>query len=371
MFLKSTLTGLVCAYGLLASGGKSGGPSPAPAPNTAEVRISNEITPAGGTTQVKFSLTNPQPILSGGTSFSGFAANGVSLWSPLGDTAGSAVFNNGQFQISAVSPQGDLGTATDYPILTVTMTLPPTLAVGSTFPLDLANFSFLSPTGTIAVTTKPGTLTVGGSFWIQNVLPGGGTYPAGTTVRVLGQGFLPNAQLKTPQIKFSSWRVVDSTEIDFVLKEQTTMDAQAIQVTSGNLTQTYYSYLRGVLLSQPSKVLLQNTDPIFQQQTHALAAITALDAPTATQYTALALQNPNPGPAVATLTLTHSDGSAETNAIVLPSGARVMDEIGALVLSTGVRNGDQLNLVSTAPIQILGLNADESLWTAQPFLPSF
>lgn len=361
------------SVGIICAGGSKPVAPPPPAPNSAEIRVFSEVAPPGGTVQVKFGLTNPQPIMTGGTGMPAYSLDGVSLWSALGDSAGVGYLTkDGQLYISAISPQSDLGTVTDYPFLTVTMNVPTTLKTGTVVPLTLTTApNFVNGLGTIATTVKPGTLTIGGGFSIHNVKPGGGTYAAGTTIRVEGSGFASNAVLKTPTFKVNSYRVVSSTEIEFTLKSQTTLDAQPIQVISGGLTQTYYSYLRGIPTQSPSRSQLKNTDPIFQLLTHSLAAAAPAPAQVPGQYTAYALQNPNPGPAAITLTLTHADGSITTRLAVLNSGERLMDELGALFGGVNVAAGDRFSLVSTAPIQILGMKVDETAWTIVPFLPTF
>ncbi len=368
--LKKTI---VCfcsiAAALYASGGKSGTPE-STAPNSVEVLISKEIAPAGGTVQMKFSTTSPQPIMSGATGFDGYSLDGVSLSSPLGDAAGIALQRGSAIQVLPLS-SGDLGT-TEYPFLTVTMTLPQTLAAGTIVPIDLSRSTDLvNSAGPIGVSTKPGSITVGGTFSINQVIPGGGTYPGGTVVRILGQGFAPNAGLHTVEVNFSSYKVVSPTEIDFVLKEQSTLDNTSVQVSSGGNTQTFYGYVRGESLQPPSRPLLLNVDPAFQRLTHALAQAGPFAEQAPGQYVALALQNPNPGPAAVTLTLTHADGSTTSNLIVLPSGTRIMDDVAALTGVGSLAAGDVLNLTSTAAIQILGISADETAGTANPFLPAF
>lgn len=366
---KILIMSLAAASSIFASGG-SGGGGGVPVPGTAELRISSELVPAGGTAQVKYSFTNPEPIMSGGIGMDDWGLFGISLWSPAGDAAGVGLTKAGKLFITTVSPLGDLGSVTDYPFLTVTRAVPSRLAPGTVIPLT-ASPSLFTALGQLTTTVKPGTLTVGGTFFINNVTPGGGTWAAGTTIRVLGSGFLPNASLRTPNMKFSSFKVVSSTEIDIVLKDTTVMDAHAIQVTSGGLTQTYYSYLRGVPVSEPSKTLLKNIDPIFQLQTHALATAGPFDGLSSDRYPAMALQNPNPGPAAVSLSLTHTDGTVSSSLVVLPSGGRIMDDVASLVGIGSVLPGDVFRLTSTVAIQILGINADEIAGTATPFLPAF
>ena len=269
--------------------------APPPADGTAaEIRIPSEIVPPGGTLQVKYSFTNPEPILTGGMGVGSFLTNGVSLSSASGDAAGVGLYSNGQLIITAVSPLGDLGSSVDYPFLTVTMKVPESLAAGTKLPLTIDWAQLAAAGGPMSVTVKPGTLTVGSNFWIHGVTPGGGTWPAGTRVVIDGKGFLPSAQLRTV-FKVSSYRVVNPEQIELVLKEQTTMDSQQIQVLNGGFSQTYYSYLRGVPVRQPARSFLRSVEPVFQLQTHALATTAPLNAQTDTQYTALAIQNPNPG----------------------------------------------------------------------------
>jgi hypothetical protein len=367
---KAILCLCTAAAGLYASGGKSGTPEQT-APNSAEILISKEMAPAGGTVQVKFSTTSPQPIMSGGTGFPGFSLNGVALTSPLGDAAGIALQQGSTIQILPLSPSGDLGTG-EYPFLTVTMTLPSSLTPGTVLPIDLSPGTALSnAAGPVSITTKPGSITAGGTFSINEVQPGGGTYPGGTVVRILGQGFQPNAGLRTIEMNYSSYKVVSPTEIDFVLKEKTTLDGTAVQVSGIGVTQTFYCYLRGQYLQLPSRALLRNVDPAFQRLTHALAQAGPFAAQAPGQYVALAMQNPSPGPAAVTVTLTHVDGSTTSALIVLPSGTRIMDDIAALTGAGSLKTGDMLNVMSTSPIQILGIYADENLGTAKPFLPAF
>ena len=167
-----------CAASLvLASGGGTGGVTPA---GSAEVRTLSETVPAGGTAQVKMLFTQPRPITSTGAGFDmgGFNIDGIAFFSPLGDTAGTAVLRNGKLYISAVSPNSDFGTNLDYPFLMITMDVPASIPKGSTFPLALSNAIFVTPDGPLTlVDPKPGVLKVGGSISVRGVFPGGGTIP--------------------------------------------------------------------------------------------------------------------------------------------------------------------------------------------------
>src|SRR5205085_7073645 len=94
------------------------------------------------------------------------------------------------------SPDSDFGSNLDYPFVTVTLTIPSTVPAGSTYPLSLSNALFVGPSGPFSFTDpKPGTLTVGGSISIRGLVPGGGTWPAGTVITVQGTGFKSTTKL--------------------------------------------------------------------------------------------------------------------------------------------------------------------------------
>src|SRR5438552_757037 len=120
--LSVFVTGTMFGSGPNPAGGGTGVPG-VTAPGAAEVRTLSERVPAAGTVQVKFLLTQPRPITSGGSAFAtdGFSVLGVSLTSPLGDTAGAAVSHNGSLYVSVISPNSDFGTNLDYPFMTIAM----------------------------------------------------------------------------------------------------------------------------------------------------------------------------------------------------------------------------------------------------------
>jgi hypothetical protein len=365
---KIMIAGLAAAVALTAAGKQN--PTP---PNTAEIFVSSETVPAGGTVQVKFSLTEPHPISSSGAGYAlaGMTVDGVAVWSPAGDAGGVGVVKNGSLYIAAISPSGSLGTGLDYPFLTITSDIPATLKTGTSFPLTWSSDSSISTSaGPMILSMKPGKLVVGGSISIHGVYPGGGTWPAGTLVKILGTGFKSTTRL-TAQFKTSSVAVVSANEIDITLKELTTLDAQKVTVTnSDGSTDSYFSYLRGVLVRQPTRSLLRNSEPAFPLQTHAIASLVA---PTlsASQFAGLALQNPNPGPLVVTFELDSASGGSQVTSVTLPSGTRLVDDLSSLLNGAVVSAGDTVRLTSTAPVQILGLLGDESAVTVTPFFPTF
>lgn len=367
------VAGMAVASGPGSTGGGGGGtgvPGVTP-PGAMEVRTLSERIPAGGTVQVKFLLTQPRPITSGGSAFAtdGFNVLGVSLTSPLGDTAGTAVSHNGTLYVSAISPLGDFGTNLDYPFMTIALEIPATTPTGTIFPLAMPDATFQGTSGPLTLTDpKPGTLTIGGSVSIYGVFPGGGTRSAGTVISVLGTGFQPTTKIAT-KMKISTPVYVSPTEMRFSLQETTTMDQQPIQVTNPDGSQVvFYSYLRGTLIASPSHALLRDTDPIFQTTTHGVATIGPLTAMGPGQYTALAIQNPTDGPVAVTFQV---QSTGATTIVMLPSSGRVIDDLSTLLGGAAIGAGDIVTVTSTSGVQILGLNADDVAYTVAPFLPAF
>lgn len=365
---------------LMASGPNTAGGGRAPDPGTttgvtlpgaAEIRTLSERVPAGGTVQVKHLLTQPRPITSSGAfmPLDGFTVDGVAISSALGDAAGAAVVNNRSLYVSVISPDSDFGMNLDYPFLMVTMDIPASTRAGSVIPLGLAGMVAQTPTGPLAfVDPKPGNLTVAGTVSVHNVVPGGGTWPSGTVIRVLGSGFQPGTHVST-KMKTSNPVYVSPGEFQMTLQDTTTMDMQPIQVVNPDGSQVvYYSYLRGVPVRPPSRPLLQNTEPIFQTQTHGIATIGPLPALAAGQFAALAVQNPTAGPVAVSFRL---ERTAATNIVQLPSGARIMDDLSSLLEGATLEPGDVVTVTATSGVQILGMYGDANAGAIMPFLPAF
>lgn len=364
-------TAALLASGGSGSGGSGGGGTGVTPAGTAEVHTFSEKIPAGGTVQAKYSLTTPRPIFGGGPKLMtyDFTVNGVAITSPLGDAAGVALSQNGTLAVEIISPSGDYGTNLDYPFMTVAMTIPDSKSVGSQYPIVFPDTVYDTPSGPITFSDpKPGILTVGGSVSIHGAVPGGGTWPAGTLIHVQGTGFVKGTKLIT-KMRMSSPVYVSPTEMTFVLQTSTTLDSQPITAQNPDgSTATYYSYLRGVSVSLPSRAMLQNADPIFQSQTHGFATAAPLPVMAPWQFMAFAVQNPTEGPAVVTF---YHQRTGVTATVLLPSCGRVMDEISALFNGLSLLPGDVISINATSGVQILGMAGDEAAGTLKPFLPQF
>src|SRR5262249_57414659 len=103
--------------------------------------------------------------------------------------------------------------------------------IGNTYPVSLGASSSTwrnllgSP---IAVSLQPGSITVGGSVNISNVIPGGGRLPAGAMFRIIGTGFSDKTHVQLSGIGTSSVKCVSPTEIQVTLSQPATLDGTLI-----------------------------------------------------------------------------------------------------------------------------------------------
>lgn len=371
--MKSFLMLGLCSLAVFGGGpvnGGGGGTTPGvQAPGTVEVRTLNERVPAGSTVQAKFLFTQPRPISSTGPRMyvDDYSVNGISAFSPNGDTAGVGFVLNKYLNIEVISPDSDFGTNLDYPFLTVAVTIPASVPTGTKVPLAFADGIFQSPTGPLTLVSKPGILTVGGSVGIDGVYPGGGTWPAGTILHVRGRGFQPNTKLTT-RLKATA-AYVSPSEMIVRLNDVATVDSQAFTALNPDGSSvTYYSYLRGVLVQAPSRALLQHAEPIFQTQTHGIGTVGPLTALDPGQFLALAIQNPTAGPVAVTF---YHQQSGKSATITLPSGGRLLEDVQVLLGGVVLSVGDTVTVSATSAVQMLGIKGDENLGTLAPFLPVF
>jgi hypothetical protein len=352
------------------------GPGPSGSTTTTSqvsLHIPDEMAPPDGVVQMKFMVTEPTPISSGGPRFAFAktfdAVRGIELFQATGDVNGAAVINGSQVNVFYTSSSGAQGT--DYPVMTVALHVRPDAMPGSQvqFSLDPSSTWILGLLG--AATLKPvppANVTVGGTISITNVVPGGGILPAGSIVSIQGMGFQPQTQIQLNAIKATSISVVSPNEIQFTLTEATNMTGQKIQVVNQDGSQdTYFSYLRGVSLLQSSRSLLQSTVPIFSSITHSQATYAPMGTLQLNQFSGVAVQNPSLVPAAVTIALySIQNGLLGSSTINLPSGYRFIAETSELA-HAAPQLGSYVVVTSTQPVQSLGFIADETQSTLQPF----
>jgi hypothetical protein len=337
------------------------------------VKISNEVVPAGGMAQVKVLLTSPQPITGGGVKFDGALslADGISLSSTTGDVFGAALQNGSQIDVRFTSPKGTFGTEADYPLMTFTFGVDPAATPGQTTPADVGSSSLWQTLiGSQApVEIKPGSVTVGGSISVTDVIPGGGTLPAGATFSILGTGFTPRTKVHINPLVMSSATYVSPTEIQVTLLDGGTLDGTEIRLKNpdGSLVY-YYSYLRGVKAGVSTHPLIARAVPIFSTKTSVSAVLPPMILPqfNSPYAVGVALQNPGPDAADVTLELVSAPGPpVSTATITLAPRARISRELSEW-FTGAIPAGASVRVRSTNPIQVLGLLANTDDGTVLP-----
>jgi hypothetical protein len=337
------------------------------------IRVSSETAPVGGVAQVKVLLTSPQPITGGGVSFDGAlgTADGISLFSPTGDVFGAAVQNGSNVSVRFVSPNGTFGTNTDYPILTVTFGVGTTCFRGEILPVSLGSSSWWQNAlgSTVPMELKPGTITIGGSVSITNVVPGGGELPAGGTFDILGMNFSPKTQVQLSNAQGSSITYLNSGAIRVTLKNATRMDGVGIQVKNPDgSSDKYFSYLRGVPVGASANPLIAPAVPIFSTLTSSSWTLGPMMLPQFNSPYALGLALQNPGAADANVTLelhTVPGPPAAAVTLTLGPGLKISREISEW-FGTALPSGAYVRVVSDQPVQALGLLANSTDGSVMP-----
>jgi hypothetical protein len=353
-------------------------PTPAPFPGIS-LSVQNSTIPPGGIFQFQFMLTEPKPIGNGSTrpqtpTGPVGPVRGISINDQLGITAGVAVVNELGVQINTTSPLATFGTGTvlDYPILTMTFPVLAEATVGSQFPLsvDLANSFFIDPSGQpYPQEVRGGRLTIGGTLFISDVLPGGGLQSAGTHIKVIGAGFEPDSQVTMEGVNLApgTFSFVSPTEMDVVLPTTTQMDGVRVRVRNkGGSVVSYFSYQRTQPIGQSSHPLVAQCYPLFSRQTYTSAVVDwKRDAAT---FTALALQNPGAATQIATLEmLSASNQVLGSISITLPPSSKLTRDAAEL-FPQNAESAVAIRVTSAQPIQVLGLLGDDATGNVVPAL---
>jgi len=343
----------------------------------ATLRVTNEIAPPGGMAQVKVLLTSPKPITTGSMDFDmpdgDFdSIDGIAMFSPTGDVAGAAVVNSSRFTVQAISPNGTFGAATDYPLMTAAVRLSTDTVAGQKWAVNLDPSASIwrdLAGAPISFEFQQGSITVGGSVSITNVLPGGGMLAPGSSFRVLGLGFSPKTKLSVRGLNTTSIQYVSPTEFRVTVHEGGMLDGTMIQVQNpDNSIDTYYSYMRGVPVGQSSRTLLSRTVPIFSILTATEAVLPSTISPlvNADYFTGIALQNPNAAPADITIEARSAAGAVTGSTVVtLPAGYRISREASEL-FGAVLPTGSYMHVASTAPVQVLGLLGNDQTQVVLP-----
>jgi hypothetical protein len=347
-------------------------------PNGLSLKVLSRTAPPGGTAQLTVALTEPKPISTGCGSFAAVAVPfdnvlGAALFTASGapsDVAGAAVIVGTAVRIQAISPSGDFGNSlTGDPIAVVTYHVSPTAVPGEIGKMTLDPSSlFFDPAGLAYVDdVKPGSFDVGGSVSIDNVIPGSGFLPAGSTVTVMGTGFVPGTIVEIDGVSVDE-TFVSPNQIDVVTRTDAEFHGRRIRAKNPDgFRASYYSYMRATRVGESAVPLLARTMPIFPTT----AASTSFVPVTAGagQFFALAVLNPNPGSATFSIDLSTADGAIASTAVTLPPRSKIAREVSELV-GIAAPAGSFLSVRSDQPVQVIGLVGDDAASSVAPVLPS-
>lgn len=256
------------------------------------LKVSEETVPAGGVAQMKVFLTEPKPIVRTGMladydqafvgEFLGIAA--------ADGLRGVADIGNGRLRVELGGALAS-GLDPDYPLLTVTFRMKPYVPEGATmaFGLDLGQSFWLNPAGQpYPKEAKPGAVTIGGTMYIGNVIPGGGMLMPGGAFRVIGQGFAPGMRVRA---EGAVLQTVAPSEFVLTVKRRIQLTGERIVAELPNKErQTYFSYLRGTVRARTMNPALETLHPVFP--TGAATAELAPLRPSSAMVEAVGIQNP-------------------------------------------------------------------------------
>lgn len=338
-------------------------------------RVRDEMGPPGGMVQMKVESYEVTPISGGRPGFSFDAAmfsdaDGFDMFVD-GELAGAAVIDGSRVALSYAT---NGASTTDYPILTVSMRIRPDAAVGrkTVFALDPQSTWHISPTGEplVASRLRSGTVTVGGSVSITDVVPGAGVWPAGTVVSVRGIGFNGTTRLRADGVATTAVRLISPNEMQFTLAQAAQLRGVRVRAENSDFRSEYYAYMRGTTTTVSSRPLLAATEPIFSVKPRALATLGPFPLSSESQYAALALQNATPGDVAVRIAL-YDDGGAllYRSSRTLARQQRLTMELSELLDGVTPTPGSSVVVSASAPIDAIGLLCDDGSWTVSPSLP--
>ncbi len=342
------------------------------------LRILNKTAPPGGLIQLTVIPTEPKPITSG-RSVVAFdqgpldSVQGAALFSPAGDVSGAAVISGSQVRFQFTSPQATFGTDIGTPLLVVSIAVRPDARWGDRahLTLDTTSSLWLDLFGDpYPQEVRSGVFTVGGTVSIADVVPGSGVLPAGSTVTLSGVGFQPLTRAEIDDVNILFTRFVSSTQLDVVIAQPAQMYGRRVRVRNPDRSEAvYYSYLRAVPQGQSARSLLAATVPIFALQTLTAAHFNTLS--DSNLFLGLAFQNPTAESAAITIEMYSAAKELIASAnLVLPPHARTSREVSEFLTGVAPPAGSYLRVVSSVPVQMLGLIGNEATGSVAPMNPT-
>ena len=327
------------------------------------LQISSETAPSGGWAQIKISSPTPQLVASGRMVMKFDPAvfgpiSSVAVFSAQGDAVGIASVSGQSLDVFVSSAAGGIGQLPRLPIVTVTIQVLASAPVGtvSTITLDASSGAGNVPPGAerpwmdlqhniYSVTVAPGSVTVGGSLSVQNLVPGGGFLPAGTLVRLNGTGFSAATSVSIDEVSVSSTQLAGPGEIDLTLGGAADLMGKRVVLRNPDGAQVeYFSAIPSVPDLAPANSPIQ---PLLPMQTWTSAGVTFTE-----RGGLIALQNPNPAAVDAILQTTSvvSVLGGQTTVTIPPGALHVYATDGRAIPGA---NG--FRVLASAPLRVLGM----------------
>ena len=358
-------------------GGKAADPGTTPGFTGVSLRVQDAVIPPGGMFQFQLMLTEPKPIGHGSTrpTVPSGPVRGIALNDPIGQTAGVAIVDSSGIRVNFNSPAGTFGTNPnpDYPILTIAMPIPANTPVGQQFPLgiDSANSFWFDAAGQpYPQEIANGTLTIGGTLAISDVVPNGGTQPAGTKISILGMGFRPDSRVNIEGVALSAGNVrfVSANEIDVILPVALQLDGIRVRVRNPTERTIYFSYFRAQPVGESTHPLLAQTYPLFARRTYTDATLPWTRS--ASRFTGLAVQNPGASAAEILVEMQSAAGNTLGSfSFSLPVGSKITRDLREFFAGAPAE-AVSLHIRSSVPVQMLGLLGDDATGDVVPVLVS-
>jgi hypothetical protein len=341
------------------------------------VTIQNATVPPGGFYQLQVSVTEPKPAGAGspGLTFSSAVFGtgvGASVNSPSGQSCGVALHTTSGFNVALLSPDAQLGTVSDSPIVTIVLPVRPDAAVGTqtSVNLDPSTTVFLDASGQpySPLQLTAGTLTIGGTLNITSVRPAGVQVPAGSTIAILGAGFTSSATADVEGATVVTSKLVSSREIDITLDQTILLDGVRVRVRNSTERVMYYPYLHTTEVGSSANPVVAATAPLFSRITYTSATLPWSRSGTA--FTGLALQNPTQNAVQITLELLSSSNQVLQTSSVSLAGINKITEDLLDFFPQAPAGATAVRISASAPIQMLGMQGDTAAQTITPVIVS-
>jgi uncharacterized protein (TIGR03437 family) len=329
--------------------------------NNLTLQISSETAPPGGWAQIKIYSATPQ-MVAGGRLVMNFDSAvfgeiaGVAVFSAEGDAMGIASVSGRSLDVTISSAAGGIGQLPHLPILTVTVPVLDGVPPGtvSAITLDASPGAGNAPPGAqvpwtdpqknaYSVTVVPGSVTVGGSLSVRNLVPGGGLLPAGTLVRVNGTGFSAATTANVDGVSVSKVQFAGAEEIDLTLGGA--VDLTGKRLVLRNSDGAEFEYFSAI--SSVPDYGGGGPQPLLSMQTWTSASTTFTE-----RGGLLAVQNPNLTAVDVTLQTisVNSELAGQNTVSILPGALNIY-----ATRATGIAGANGFRVFSSLPVRLLGI----------------